>query len=200
MTQVFTFWRSSCHVNTKLPCLSLSMLPNKCLTEFFFLLSISHFSLSSASMFFPLDNPLAAAQTMCRDHQRRSPQKAKEACAKERRGPERETRRWKPKERPDCCHQVSLFALFPWLSPSTPLLISLYQVPSLFVLLSLNVQHYHQPKSSCLNVFDPGSVEVRVRLLQFIFVSTDLFPSPFQHIYWQHTLCWPIHCLVIFCI
>ena len=70
---------------------------------------------------FPLDNPSAAAQALCRDHQRSSPQKAKEAGAKEGRGPERETRRWKPEERPEHCYQVSFFFLFLPLSLSANL-------------------------------------------------------------------------------
>lgn len=74
--------------------------------------SLSLFPLLLCIHLFPLDYPLAAAQALRRDHQRSSPQKAKEAGAKEGRGPERETRRWEPEERPEHCYQVSFFFLF----------------------------------------------------------------------------------------
>lgn len=63
---------------------------------------------------FLLNDPLAAAKALCRDHQRRSLQEAEEATAKEGGGPEREARCREPEEGPDSRHQVSFCFLPLW--------------------------------------------------------------------------------------
>lgn len=87
----------------------------------------------------PLVSPgSAAAQTLCWHHQRSTTQETKEADAKERRSPERETRCRKPEEGPDCCHHVSFhFSLTD------------YYHQSLKVSFSLILLDTHTKKSAC---------------------------------------------------
>lgn len=79
-----------------------------CFSCLFFIPIIpSPFPYYLCTQLFALNDPLAAAKALCRDHQRRSLQEAEEATAEEGGGPEREARCREPEEGPDSRHQVS---------------------------------------------------------------------------------------------